>query len=149
MAFALTKAQFRSVSFQNPAYKAGVQEVVLIVTGATTDIDLDIGDIAGTFWTAAILNATYGAMSALVLAQLQAVVANASYFRNFNCAQLQCSAYLQAASAPGATQYSLTTDTYGPNLLMASGTAPIAYNIHLFYELAAGAFPISANYNIT
>ncbi len=149
MSFALTKAQFRSLSLQNVSYKKGVQEVVLEITAANTDTDLDIGDAAGTFWTAAVANATYGAMAALVLAQLQAVVASSAYFSQLRCPELQCSAYLQVASAPGATQYSLTTDTYGPDILLASGSAPTSYHVHLFYELAVGAFPISANYNIT
>ncbi len=148
MAFALTKAEFRSLEYQNVSFKRGIQEVRLTVTGANTDIDLDIGDIAGTFWTAALLDATYGTMATLVLAQLEAVVASSAFFRQLICPVLQCSAYIQAASAPGATQYSLTTDTYGPDILLASGTAPTAYDIILQYELAAGAFPISAQYNL-
>ncbi len=148
MAFALTKAEFRSVEFQNPSFKRGIQEIRLYVTGANTDIDLDIGDIAGTFWVAAVANTTYGAMAALVLEQLQAVVASSSFFRGFSCPELQCSAYVQAASSPGATQYSLTTDDYGPDILLASGSAPTAYNIILQYELAPAAFPIIAAYNL-
>ncbi len=148
MAFALTTAEFRSLEFQNPSFKRGVQEVRLTVTGANTDVDLDIGDIAGTFWTAAVADATYGEMAALVLAQLEAVVASSAFFRGFSCPELQCSVYLLVASAPGASQYSLTTDTYGPDILLHSGDAPTAYNIILQYELAAGAFPISAQYNL-
>lgn len=149
MAFALTKAEFRSVCFQNPSYKKGIQEVVLTITGANTDIDLDIGDSGGTFWTAAQADATYGTMAANVLTKLQEVVAQADYLKAWECPQLQATAYIQVASAPGASQYSLTTDTYGPNILLQSGSAPTSYKVHLFYELDAGVFPVSAYYNIT
>lgn len=148
MAFALTKAEFRSVAHQNPSFKRGIQEIVFTITGANTDIDLDIGDASGTFWTAAQANSTYGAMAALVLAKLQAVVASSERLRRWECPELQATAYVQVASAPGASQYSLTTDTYGPDILLNSGTAPTSYHVYLVFELAAGQFPVTAAYNL-
>lgn len=148
MAFQLSKAEFRSVSHQNPSYKRGVQEVVLTISGLNTDVDLDIGDAAGTFWTAAQADATYGAMSALVLAKLQAVVAGSSYCSGIRCPELELGAYAKVASAPGANQFSSSIDTYGPDLLMHAGDAPLAYHVHVFYEMAAGQFPVSAAYNL-
>lgn len=148
MAFALTKAEFRSVAHQNPSLKRGIQEVLLTITGANTDIDLDIGDAAGTFWTAAVANATYGAMAAAALVQLQAVVAGSAFLRRWECPELQASVYVQVASSPGASQYSLTTDTYGPDILLASGSAPTSYHVYLVFEMAAGQFPVTAAFNL-
>lgn len=148
MAFALTKAEFRGIVHQGPSYKRGIQEVLLTITGANTDIDLDIGDNAGTFWTAAQADATYGTMAGLVLDQLEAVVAVSEFCAGFKCPELQQTAFVQVASAPGASQYSLTSGTYGPNILLNSGTAPTSYKVLLQYELDPAAFPVTASYNI-
>jgi hypothetical protein len=148
MAFALTAAEFRSSSFQNPSYKRGAQEVVLTITGAATDTDLDIGDASGTFWTAAQADATYGTMAAEVLTKLQAAVAGTSYLRRWECPELQAGAYAQVKSSPAANQYSTDIGTYGVNITLHSGDAPTSYHVILVYEMAAGQFPVTAAYNL-
>lgn len=147
MTFALTKAEFRSSAFQNPSLKRGLQEVVLTITAANTDTDLDIGDASGTFWTAAQADSTYGAMAAAVLAKLQAAVAGSSYCAGILCPELQLGAYARVASSPAANQYALSIDTYGPDIALHSGDAPTSYHVHVFYEMAAGQFPVTAAFN--
>lgn len=78
MAFALTGFSARGIDVKTPTKKRGIQQVVLSVTGAAADVDLDIGDDAGTFWTAAQADATYGALAAKALTILNQIVDNAA-----------------------------------------------------------------------
>lgn len=52
MAFALTKVRAYGVESEEPVNKRYLQRLILNITGANTDTDLDIGDYSGTFWTA-------------------------------------------------------------------------------------------------
>ena len=148
MTFALTKAEFRSVAHQNPSLKRGIQEVLLTITAANTDTALDVGNASGTFWTAAVADATYGSMASAILAQIQAIVSAGGSLRRWECPQLQAGAYAQVKSSPGANQYSTTLDTYGVDITLHSGDAPTSYSLYLVYELAAGQFAVTAGYNL-
>lgn len=74
MAFALTKYEARSLDIASPTYKRGIQQVVLDITGTSADVDLDLGDDSGTFWTAAQANTTYGELAKKALASLKRIV---------------------------------------------------------------------------
>lgn len=52
MAFALTKFEAFGTEVDEALTKQFVQEAVFTMTGQNTDVDLDIGDYSGTFWTA-------------------------------------------------------------------------------------------------
>lgn len=53
MTFAITKANFYKATVSSAQYKQGLQAVELTITRGTSDTALDLGNIAGTFWTAA------------------------------------------------------------------------------------------------
>lgn len=52
MAFALTRFEAYGVEIDEPLVKRFIQRAEMRITGANTDVDLDIGDNTGTFWTA-------------------------------------------------------------------------------------------------
>lgn len=52
MAFALTKFEAMGVEIDEVVTKRFLQRSVMYITGLATDVDLDIGDYSGTFWTA-------------------------------------------------------------------------------------------------
>ena len=70
MSFALTKFEARGVEIKTPSKKRGKQELVFTITGTTADVDLDIGDEDGTFWTDALADTTYDDLAASVFALL-------------------------------------------------------------------------------
>ena len=145
MAFKLTAFEARSLELQNVSFKRGIQQVVLTITAANTDTDLDIGDETGTFWTAAQADGTYGGMAALALAALKAIMANAAHMIDWHCPQL--TGYIQAA-VPAGSQYQVAVDTLGYDFTLASGSAPTSYKMIFDVELIAGAFPVVSAYNL-
>lgn len=52
MTFALTKIRAYGIEAEEAVSKRYKQTLILNITGANTDVDLDIGDYSGTFWTA-------------------------------------------------------------------------------------------------
>lgn len=78
MAFALTSYRARGFMIDGSQPDRATQQVVMTVTGLTSDVALDIGTDAGTFWVAALADTTYGDLAASALANLLTVVANAS-----------------------------------------------------------------------
>lgn len=144
MAFALTRFEARSIDIASVTYKRGVQQVVMDITGSSADVDLDIGDDAGTFWTAAIANATYGTLATNALAVLQKIVAQAAALVAVQSQQLLDR--IQIATVSGAGQYSLAVVNTRPNLAFNAGDGETAYKIILTYELNNYIQPIAALY---
>lgn len=52
MTFALTEFQSYGIEAEEAVNKRYKQVAILTITAANTDVDLDIGDYSGTFWTA-------------------------------------------------------------------------------------------------
>lgn len=75
MSFALTKFQAYGLYIDEAVTKKAIQRVEMTITGLAADVDLDIGDDSGTFWTAALADGTYGTYATSALAAIQAVVA--------------------------------------------------------------------------
>lgn len=91
MTFALTKFEAWGVEIDEPVTKKFMQYARLVITAAATDVALDIGTDAGTFWTAALANGTYGTSVATpALAALQNIVAKSSAFLGFRDSGLSC-----------------------------------------------------------
>jgi hypothetical protein len=82
MAFALTKFQAFGKLIDSPISKRYIQQVVMTITQANTDTALDIGTNAGTFWTAAKANGTYGAVASSAYDKMIQIAANAESFLN-------------------------------------------------------------------
>lgn len=52
MAFGLTRLRAYGIKGESATYKRSLQVVNMEITGTASDVDLDIGDDSGTFWTA-------------------------------------------------------------------------------------------------
>lgn len=74
MAFALSAFEAIPMLLNGAQPRRAIQRVILHVTGTAADVDLDIGDDSGTFWSAAD-NTDIGANS---LVSLQNIIAQAS-----------------------------------------------------------------------
>jgi hypothetical protein len=57
MAFALTEYKAYGIDISEPVTKRAIQVFECTITAAAADIDLDIGDVAGTAWSAIDNNA--------------------------------------------------------------------------------------------
>lgn len=144
MAFALTKFSARGIDIAGPSYKRGIQQVVLDITATTADVDLDLGDDAGTFWAAAIANATYGALATKALAVLQVIVAQSSALVAVKSAQLLDR--VQIGTVAGAGEYSLAVVNVRPNIAFNAADGEEAIKIVLEYELNDNIYPVVATY---
>lgn len=72
MTFALSQVRAFGIESEEAISKRYIQAMVLNITAANTDIDLDLGDYSGTFWTAVSGSAATAALSALKSIQLKA-----------------------------------------------------------------------------
>lgn len=83
MAFVLTKVQTYGIEAEEPLNKRYRQYMILTITAANTDTDLDLGDnqagSLGTFWNAVDATAT----GAGALQAIQDIVTRAEYFDSF------------------------------------------------------------------
>lgn len=143
MAFALTKFEARGIEIKTPSKKRGVQELCFTISALAADVDLDIGDYAGTFWTAAVANASTGALAAAVLAILQAHDDNVAALLAVQSEQLIDR--IQAAAAAG-TAYVLTVGNKLPIILCDAANGETSWYIVVRQELNDGIFPVSASY---
>lgn len=144
MAFALTKYEARSVDIASTTYKRGIQEVCLTITGTAADVDLDIGDNSGTFWTDAQADATYGSLATNALQSLQRIVSHAQALVAVMSQQLLDR--VQVASLTTTGQYTLAIQNTRPNLAFDAADGETAYYIILRYELNQSQFPEIALY---
>ena len=112
MAFALTKFRAYGLEPGGPT-RCQLQRLQFTIKGTGADVALDVGTLAGTFWTAAKADATYGAMATEVLARLTAF-----------CVDANCSVVTKVggnpindkvrATAAGAGTYTLSISNYLP-----------------------------------
>lgn len=137
MAFALTRYSARGLNITSPVYKQGVQEVVLGITGTAADVDLDIGDDGGTFWTDAEANTTYGELATNALASLKRIVGNSEALQAVQSQQLLDR--IQIATPAGAGEFSLAIQDKRPNIAFFAGDGETSYLIVLRYELNQAA----------
>jgi len=63
MAFTLSKIRAYGIEAEEPVNKRYQQKLILNIAGLATDVDLDLGDYSGTFWTA--VGATQPGITAL------------------------------------------------------------------------------------
>lgn len=144
MAFALTSFFSRSVAIASPSAKRGIQQVVINATGLVSDVDLDIGDASGTFWTAAKANTTYGTLATNALTTLQKISGISLALVDVSSAQLLDR--VQVATPAAAGDYALAIGSIGPNISFFAGDGETSYKIILTYELKDTQFPIVSSY---
>jgi hypothetical protein len=143
MAFALTGFESTSAPIQGNSQKRGLQIATLYITGLVTDVDLDLGDDSGTFWTDAIANSSTGAMASIVLSLLKQIEARATALLTIDSEQLLDR--IQAA-APAGTSYQISIQNKRPNILFAAGNGETVYQIQLTWLLQNFQFPLVTSY---
>lgn len=148
MTFALTSFFADGVRFSGPGPIRATQQYTFGITAAVSDVDLDLGDVTGTFWTAAQANATYGEMALQVLTQIERLYAQYSSVRDIFTPDLYNR--IQVPSSPTGTQYSAEIDaTYLlPNYTFATTGGSTAYTVHVEYMLDPNILPTNLSYNI-
>ena len=144
MAFALTKFESYGIDMAGPSKKRGKQEAKLTITALAADVDLDIGDDAGTFWTAAQADAVYGALATKVLEILNKIADNAEALLDVKSPQLLDR--VQVAALSGAGQYTLAIQDARPNVAVNAADGELAWIIVLEWSLNDGIFPIISSY---
>jgi hypothetical protein len=143
MAFALTQFQSYGINVVGPSQKRGIQRATLTITGLVTDVDLDIGDDSGTFWTEAQADATYGQLATKALDVLQRIEDQSSALIAVKSEQLLDR--LQAAAAAG-TSYVLTVQNKRPNILFAASNGETSYQIDIEWLQNNFQFPIVSSF---
>lgn len=84
MAFSLSAFEAMPVELGGAQVRRAIQRVVFHVAGTASDVDLDLGDFSGTFWSAA--DGTD--LGAAVLAEIQKIVAQVSYRTGVYCPEI-------------------------------------------------------------
>lgn len=109
------------------------QVLNLVVTQAATDVDMDVGEVAGSFWTSAVAS---GGNGPAALAALTQVIAKAESRISLCSPQIQ-DAKVQVAAAPaGATEYQITTTSIVPSIAFFAASAPTAVTLNVVVCLA-------------
>lgn len=142
MAFSLTKVQCYGIEAEEPVNKRYGQRMILNITAANTDIDLDLGDYSGTFWTATGASAV-GSVALKAIKQIQTLAASLNTIGGD-----AIRGRFQVATATNAGEYSVamdTTNTHLPNILFDSGDAPTSYVVVLDWVLLEAQEPIEVD----
>ena len=143
MAFALTGFASYGINTAGPSQKRGIQRATLYITGLVTDVDLDLGDDSGVFWTEAQANSTYGELATKALDVLNKIEDRCTSLLAVKSEQLIDR--LQAAAAAG-TSYVLTVQAKRPNIEFAAGQGETAYQIDIEWLLNNFQFPIVSSF---
>jgi hypothetical protein len=115
MAFALTAAYAYPQLISSPTgTRRGNQVIELQITATTADVDLDIGDLDGTFWG----DVDASSMGASVLAAVTLLYPQFDTVGTISVASPQLIDRVQIGTVSGAGEYSLAidTDTLLPNI---------------------------------
>lgn len=147
MAFALTSFCADGVKYQGPGPYRATQTYVFTCTGTTSDVDFDLGDYSGTFWTDAVADSTYGTMATQVLQFLQDNDGNYTVNQRFYTPQLAGRVVAAAASGTAYT-VSLNSTSLLPEYTFAASNGATAYTVFIELQLKANYLPVAAAYNV-
>jgi hypothetical protein len=145
MAFAVTKFLSYGLEIPDPVPRRCVQRVEMTVTSLAADVAWDIGASAGTFWSAAVADVTYGGIATQALAALKLIGANALVFDRIGGTILN-SDYQPGPLATGSV-YTFSIGTNGcPTITfdVACGPGGTVYLI-MEWEMNEGVAPLTAN----
>lgn len=159
MTFAITKVQCYGIEAEEALNKRYRQYMVLTLTAANTDVDLDLGDnqtgSLGTFWTAA----GTGTPGAGALLSIQDIVTRADYFDSFggnfmdraqvDAASTQITALNSGASTGGSTAETLTLSGAVTSDVVLSAFIYTAGATAAYLRAAASSIATSGVYPVT
>jgi len=136
MAFALTNFKAFGIRTEGSTRQHVNQVAQLYITAATSDVAMDLGTDAGTFWTAAQANATYGALASQALSVLQKIQ---NYVTGLMTVQSPALLNrIKVTSPAAATDYSLTISNQRPNITFDAANGDTSYVITLVWALHDG-----------
>ena len=136
MTFALTRFEAYGVQIDQPLSKRYIQRVEMRITGANTDIAVDLGNLAGTFWTA--VGSTEPGTTAL--AAIKAIALKAASLVHVGGSEVtnKC----RVAGTASAGQYNMTVTNDRPNITYVTTDAPTSQKLVLEWELKDGEAPV-------
>lgn len=137
MAYALQSFLATGYQLAGPQPQRQTQKLIFGITGTTSDVDLDIGDLSGAFWTAAIADTTYGELASAVHAWLTANYPNWAATSNVFVQELF--GRVQAAAASGAAYVRLLNATTGlPEFVFDAANGVAAATVVVEVEMVDG-----------
>lgn len=136
MAFALTGFKAFGIRTSGSTRQHAVQIIELVITGTANDVALDLDTDAGTFWTAATGDATYGAMATQALADWKLALNNVKDLLAVEALALLKRVPIAALTGNG--QYVMTVSHTRPNIALNAGDGDTAYTIQVRYALKDG-----------
>ena len=139
MAFALVDANFGKLEIPTAIKKRGLQYIEMKITrGAAGDTDLDIGNVSGTFWTAAIADGTYGHLAGLALKEFTKIASSIDGLISVDILA-NTGTMTRVASTSGATNYDIsnggTYPAFVPEITLTSTAAPATISVRLVLSL--------------
>lgn len=148
MTFALTSFFADGVRYSGPGPIRAVQKYAFTVTAAATDVDLDLGDATGTFWTAAKANGTYGTMATQVLTQIQRLDAQYTAVSNLFTPEIASFTKVSSLSATGTYTLDISASPKLPDYTFYTGGGTTAYTVFVDYLMEPNMLPTNLSYNI-
>src|SRR5690606_10361317 len=148
MAFALDSFFADGYRYMGPGPVRSTQRVCFQISATAADVELDIGDFSGTFWTDALADSTTGSMAAQVLEQLQRIVDKCSSTVNVFSPQLFAIPVAAAAGA-GVMEQSISPTTLLPSYEFDAGEGLTAYTVYVELEVLPREQITNLSYNIT
>lgn len=147
MAQALTGYKAYGIRHDGETRSHAYQVVEMYITAANTDVTYDIGTAAGTFWTSALADATYGVVAASALNFILTTLPG-TVVRLLRPEAEALTNRIQVLTSPSTSQYSILIASAMPTITFSSGTAPVAMYLTLTWMLHDGIEPRAQDYGI-
>ena len=145
MAFALTSFEAFPLQIDEPIQKRAVQVVRFTITALAADVDLDFGDVAGTFWTAAIANGTYGT-SATAKTYWTQILANAASIISLYSFEIQKNKVPVGSGTVATGQVKFNVTAAAPEILFFAGEGITSLTLTLQINLQNSKLPVTYSY---
>lgn len=145
MAFSLQKFRAYGTLIAGPARNQAIQYAELHIGALAADVDLDIGDDDGTFWTDALADADYGDVATAALAALQEIAGAVSGLVHVGCEQLMDRTQVLIGDIDADT-YVVDIEDHRPNITFDADDGEEALVIRLEWALKDGKQPTRADY---
>ena len=120
--------------------------VELVISGSDSDVTLDLDNFSGTFWTAALADATYGTTAASVKSLLNSLTGSiAALVRVGGNFTLYRPRVMAGSEVTGTYSQNYNDTAKLPNFAFKDGNGCGGTNIILDYEMNPGFLPIQGN----
>ena len=144
MAFALTDYRAYGLDISEPIQKRAVQIFECTITGTTADIALDLGDVAGTAWSAIDDNAL-GLAAKVALTE---ILTKVDRLAQWSCPEIENALPVIAGGSATTGKYGITNNTAKtmPKLALYTGEGLTSYKFFFSWTLKDGARAVRAGW---